>query len=540
VSGKILGVAELLAKREAARAAGRTVAQCHGCFDIVHPGHIRHLRYAKAQGDLLLVTITGDEHIAKGQGRPLIPEELRAENLAALDFVDWVCIDPRPTASVLLSEVRPDVYVKGREYESNCDQRFAEERRAVEAGGGRVVFSSGDVVFSSTALIRAMEQSVDPFHQRLAELGEHDELRGERLFSLVGSFRGRRVIVVGEPILDTYILCDRPDIAGESPVMTLRPLEQRHYDGGAAIIARHAAAMGAKPILVTALPTEGEAGEQADAMRRRLAAEGVEVHTVPLDGPIPEKQRYLVGAQKVMKVDQVEPIVLDAGVQDQLVGAVEEAARGGAGAGVVADFGLGMLSTGVLKRVCGALRPHVGVLSGDVSGRRSGLREMRGLDLVCPSEPELRDAYHIYEEGLPVAVWKMMGETKARAAIVTMGAEGVIAFEPLPGAETQDDGWVSRVRGEHVPAMAPHAADALGCGDALLTVATLARAAGGSLLAAAYLGSVAAAVEGQRVGNIPVSGTDLRHGIARIQSAQLTFAAQEVIEARAPNGIPAA
>ena len=540
MSGKILSVAELLAKREAARADGRSVAQCHGCFDIVHPGHIRHLRYAKAQGDLLLVAITGDEHIAKGSGRPLIPEELRAENLAALDFVDWVCIDPRPTAAVLLGEVRPDVYVKGREYETNRDQRFAEERRAVEAGGGRVVFSSGDVVFSSTALIRAMEQSVDPFHQRLAELGEHDELRGERLFGLVSSFRGRRIVIVGEPILDTYVLCDRPDVAGESPVMTLRPLEQRHYDGGAAIIARHAAAMGAKPVLVTALPTEGEPGERADAMRRRLVAEGIEVRAVALDGPLPEKQRYLVGAQKVMKVDQVEPIVLDAGVQDELVGLVEDAARGGAGAGVVADFGLGMLSTGVLKRVCGALRPHVEVLTGDVSGRRSGLREMRGLDLVCPSEAELRDAYHIYDEGLPVAVWKLMEETRARSAIVTMGAEGVIAFEPLPGAETQGDGWVSRVRGEHVPAMAPHAADALGCGDALLTTATLTRAVGGSLLAAAYLGSVAAAVEGQRVGNIPVSGADLRHGVARIQSAQLTFAAQEVIEARATSGIPAA
>src|SRR5678816_1848289 len=114
---KILTHAELLMERAAARSAGQRVVQCHGCFDIVHPGHIRHLRHAKAQGDLLLVSITGDSLINKGTGRPLIPQELRAENLAALDFVDWVYVEARPTAADLLDEVRPDVYVKGREYE---------------------------------------------------------------------------------------------------------------------------------------------------------------------------------------------------------------------------------------------------------------------------------------------------------------------------------------------------------------------------------------------------------------------------------------
>src|SRR5690606_38542768 len=80
--GKILSHEALLSRRAAARARGLKVVHCHGCFDIVHPGHIRHLRQARALGDLLLVTITGDEEVRKGTGRPLIPEELRAENLA--------------------------------------------------------------------------------------------------------------------------------------------------------------------------------------------------------------------------------------------------------------------------------------------------------------------------------------------------------------------------------------------------------------------------------------------------------------------------
>jgi bifunctional ADP-heptose synthase (sugar kinase/adenylyltransferase) len=86
--------------------------------------------------------------------------------------------------------------------------------------------------------------------------------------------------------------------------MTLRPVERRQYDGGAAIIARHIAAMGAKPVLVTALPRD----DQGLALRRRMLAEGVEVHAIETDRPLCEKQRFLVGTQKVMKLDLLEPV----------------------------------------------------------------------------------------------------------------------------------------------------------------------------------------------------------------------------------------
>jgi rfaE bifunctional protein nucleotidyltransferase chain/domain len=532
---KVFTHEQLLARRASARTEGRIVVQCHGCFDIVHPGHVRHLKQAKGLGDVLLVTITGDGGVNKGAGRPLIPEELRAENLAALDFVDWVYIEPRPTASDLLEEVRPDIYVKGREYEFNSDPRFQAERQTVERHGGRVVFSSGDVVFSSTALIQAIEQSIDPFHARLSQLLLKDELQGPALFSAVSGFRGKRVLVVGETILDTYVLCDRPDVAGESPVMTLRPVERRHYDGGAAILARHAAAMGAKPVIVTALRPDDPQGE---ALRRRLVAEGIEVRSIGCEQSLPEKQRFLVGAQKVMKVDLCEPYVLDATRQGRLVGLAAEAAADGGGchAAIIADFGLGLLTAGVLTRLAKAIRNRVPFISGDVSGRRSNLRAMRGLDMLCPSESELREAYGLFDEGLPTVTWRLMEETHARSAVVTMGPEGLIAFEPLAGGggASGEGDYRSRVRGEHVPSLTPYAIDALGCGDALLTAATLARAGGASLVGATFLGSVAAAAQAQRIGNIPVSSTDLRQGIVRVHNAHLAFAAPEVVASRMP------
>lgn len=534
-SDKVLSKSQLLALRQQAREQNRRIVHCHGCFDIVHPGHVRHLKYAKALGDILLVTISGDVEVKKGTGRPLIPEELRAENLAALDCVDWVYIEQRPTAAELLAEVQPDIYVKGREYEFNSDPRFQAERSTVESHGGRVVFSSGDVVFSSTALINALEQSIDPFQARLSQLAEREELQGQALFNLLSSFRSKRILIVGETILDTYVLCDRPEVAGESPIMTLRPIEQRHYDGGAAIIARNIAAMGGKPVLITPMPRT----EQGESVRRRLIAEGVEIYPFTVDKPLTEKQRFLVGAQKVMKVDLLDPLTLDAAQQDRLIDMASEAATSGGGTGgchaaIIADFAQGLFTDSLLDRLCSALRPRVPILTGDVSGKRASLRGMHSMDLLCPSESEVREAYNEFDTGLPTVTWKLLEETRSKAAIITMGAEGLIAFDRIPDVQTSSDKFASRVRGEHVPALVPFAIDPLGCGDSLLAASTLALAAGAPLLSAAFIGSVAAAVQAQRIGNIPISSTDLRHGIVRVQSAHLAYVAPDVIHSRRP------
>lgn len=535
VAAKIVGRDALLARRRGLRDQGLRLVQCHGCFDIVHPGHIRHLRQARALGDRLLVSITGDPAIRKGTGRPLIPEELRAENLAALDCVDLVYIDSAPTALSLLQSVQPDVYVKGKEYEGNHDPRFQSERAAVEAAGGRVIFTSGDVVFSSTTLINALEQSVDPYHQRLVQLSRDPSLDGGVLYSLLAAFRGRRVVVVGETIQDTYILCDRPEVAGESPVMTLRPIEARHYDGGAAIVARHLAALGAKPILVTALPDTPDAA----ALRSRLAGEGVEVRAVTAGTTIPEKQRFLVGAQKVMKVDLVDPLMLDQSQQEHLTRLAREAAAesapgdvldlcqdraaGQCDAAIITDFGLGLFSPRSLADLCRALRPFARVLSGDVSGRRASLLSLVGLDLLCPSEAELREATHLHGEGLPLVAWRLLEDTRSKAAIVTMGADGLLTFARLDGPATDDGAWRTRLKSEHVPALVPIALDPLGCGDSLLAAASLTLAVGGSMLQAAYLGACAASVQVQRLGNTPVTASDLRQTLARLHTTHLTY-----------------
>ncbi|MFN7022046.1 MAG: PfkB family carbohydrate kinase, partial [Phycisphaerales bacterium] len=246
-----------------------------------------------------------------------------------------------------------------------------------------------------------------------------------------------------------------------------------------------------------------------------------------------EKQRFLVGGQKVMKLDLVQPIELDSARREQLVGLAADAAGegGGCDAAIIADFGLGLFAQRTLGKVAAAVRPRAGVMAGDVSGRRADLRGMRGFDLLCPSEGELREAYHLHDQGLPMVAWRLLSDTRSGSAIVTMGAEGLLAFSRLPGA-TDEGAWEHKLKAEHVPAMSLHAIDPLGCGDALLSAATLSLCAGSRLLPAAFLGAIAAAVQVQRLGNTVVGATELRHGVVKLHTSHLTYQSAEVIESR--------
>ncbi len=520
---KILSLPTLLARCREAREQGRQIVHCHGCFDLVHPGHVRHLDFAARLGDLLLVTISGDSMIDKGTGRPLIPEALRAENLAALNCVDWVYIDPHPTALEVINQVKPDVYLKGREYESNRDPRFLAEREAVESHGGRVVFSSGDIVFSSSALIAALTDNHDPIDRALEQLSEVNDLRPSSLEGILDNFAGKRIVVIGEPIIDRYVYCERPEVASESPVMTLRPIDSQTFDGGAAIICRHIASLGGQAELVTALPERDDA---AVLFVERMRAQNIEVRHVESDQSITEKQRFLVGAQKVMKIDLGRPMTIDERGRSEFISlAIDAASQDGGVDGVIfADFGQGLLTPATLDRLIRQLRPLARIMTGDVSGKRASLLRLQQMDLVCPTEDELREAMSDFAEGLGAVVWRWLERTNVNAALVTMGAEGVIAFSRRAAGQPRLAGLPARLKSDHIPGLGPIGIDPLGCGDAMLSTATLALSAGADLVQAGYLGSLAASIESRQLGNVPVGAAGLRSEWQRLAARHLLIA----------------
>ena len=134
---------------------------CHGTFDIVHPGHVRHLLFAKSKGDVLVASLTADEHIFKANFRPFVPQELRAFNLAALEVVDYVVIDSEATPIKNIGIIKPDYFAKGYEYtKDGLPPKTAEEKSAIEAYGGEILFTPGDIVYSSSHLIETGPPSI--------------------------------------------------------------------------------------------------------------------------------------------------------------------------------------------------------------------------------------------------------------------------------------------------------------------------------------------------------------------------------------------
>jgi len=491
-SMKIVNEDRLIEIRSGLAREGVTLVQCHGGFDIVHPGHIRHLQFAAKQGDRLVVSITADEHVNKGPNRPMFSHELRAENLAALEFVDWGFIHHEPTATGLLDRLKPDIYIKGAEYASKNDLRFEHERAIVEGYNGRVVFSGGDVVFSSSSIVETIREASrqDADLDGFALLASSTDLSTHAIDRIMKRASGKRVVVVGETIVDTYVHCHWPEVAQEHPMLSLRPVSQSQFDGGGAIIALHLAALGARPVLCTPISR----GDEGEALVDRMRSAGVEVIAIEVDGEMPEKKRYLVEREKVMKLDCTREIRLSDDQRRLVVESLE--AIDGIDAMILADFGLGFFDHGLASLLTDALRDRVGLIAGDVSGVRSDLLSMRLADVLFPCEGELRRAMHDYDSSVEQVIERVLAKTNAQSIVVTRSGMG-LTFA------TRGDEPIS------FPALSTDPIDVLGCGDALLAGMCISLLGDGDFIQASYIGSIAAALAGGTVGNVAVGTMDI-------------------------------
>src|SRR6266478_729235 len=172
------------------------VIMCHGTFDLVHPGHVRHLIYAKSKASILVASLTCDAHIEKANHRPFVPQELRAMNLAALEVVDYVVIDLNPKPLENLRIIQPDYFAKGYEYgKGGIHPKTLEEKEIVEAYGGELLFTPGDIVYSSSAIIESSPPNLA--HHKLGSLMDAEGITFARLREVVQSLEGTKVHVVG-------------------------------------------------------------------------------------------------------------------------------------------------------------------------------------------------------------------------------------------------------------------------------------------------------------------------------------------------------
>ncbi|HIB42781.1 MAG TPA: cytidyltransferase, partial [Nitrospina sp.] len=202
---KIQDLDALEVKSKQLNEEGKRIVLCHGTFDLIHTGHIRHLQQAKKQGDLLFATITADNYVSKGPGRPVFSEVLRAENLSALTCVDYVAIVRAPTAEQPISKIKPHIYAKGKEYKDATDDltgNITKEKQLVEKFGGEIYFTD-DITFSSSNLLNEhfgvfppeIKSYLNSFKQNYSS---------DEIINMLRSLENLNVLVVGDAIVDEY------------------------------------------------------------------------------------------------------------------------------------------------------------------------------------------------------------------------------------------------------------------------------------------------------------------------------------------------
>jgi rfaE bifunctional protein nucleotidyltransferase chain/domain len=486
--GKVLDLREVARAVEQYKAAGRRVVQCHGVFDLLHPGHIRHFQAARREGDVLVVTVTPDRHVNKGPGRPAFDERLRAESVAALEAVDHVAINEWATAVETIRLLQPDVYAKGDEYagrDRGPNDAIAAEEQAVGEVGGRMHYTS-EATFSSSALLNA-HFGLIPTEARGFLEGFRARYSAADVLGALESLRATRVVVVGEPLVDEYCFCRAYGMASKSSSIAVQEQSVEQYAGGAAVVANHLAGFCDEVELVGCL---GEANPLEDFFRSRLRPNVVPSFHYRRDAPTAVKRRYVheVTATKLFEVSRVIDLPLEGDVE-RAVRADVQRRTATADLVVAADFGLGQLTSSVVEAL--ARHSRFLAITAKTNAMNVGYNRLTRYpraDYAAANAQEARLALGDQRAPLESASSFLLDALQAQVVSVTRGQHGALV-------ERRDAGVAA------VPSLTRDVVDPVGAGDAFLAVAAPLANAGAPPDLIGFVGNAAAALAVRVVGN---------------------------------------
>jgi rfaE bifunctional protein kinase chain/domain len=463
-----------------------------GHFNILHPGHLRLLRTAKEYGEHLIVAVESDR--LAGMAAHL-PEKLRLEGVQSNSLVDKAFIVDEPITDII-SRLRPDIVVMGKEHEA----RHNLELTALEQYGGRLVFSSGETLFSTLDLIHKEFQTFDPRSISLPTgyLTRH-AIDKSRLVRLLNDFATLKVCVVGDLIIDEYITCEPLGMSQEDPTIVVTPVDSTRFVGGAGIVAAHAAGLGA---MVQFVSVTGNDASREYALEG-LAAARVDAQLLLDDSrPTTLKQRYRCKGKSLLRVSHLHQGAISAALQKQLLLLLEQALDG-ADLLVCSDFNYGCLPQPLVDQleVMAKSRGVLRAADSQSSSQVGDISRFKGMDLITPTEREARISTRNREDGLVVLAEKLRQQASAHNVLLKLGEEGLL----IHAGNGKGDSWLT----DRVDALNSAAKDVAGAGDSLLIASAMTLACGGTIWEAACLGSLAAAVQVGRVGNTPLHTEEL-------------------------------
>jgi len=473
---------------------GKRIVFVSGNFNIIHPGHLRLVSFAKSCGDVLAVGLYTDD----GAG-VMVGYEDRKASLLALEAVNEVfALDPEQLLACV-GALRPHTVVKGREHEALKNP----EQEVVASYGGHLFFSAGEQSFSSRDLIRhelkspasSLIKPSEPF------LAGH-RITKDALLTRLKGFSGVRALVLGELIIDEYIYCDPLGMSQEDPTIVVTPIETKRFVGAAGIVAGHLAGLGAKVDFVSIVGEDAVAQSAVgDLEAMQVAAHFVQDATRPTI----VKQRYRAHGKTLLRVSHLRSH--DA-AREYRVAAFDkvQALIPSVDVVVFSDFNYGCLPQPLVDDVISVCKKRGIPFCADsqASSQVGNVGRFVGADFLSATEREARLATNDFKSGVQNVANTLLAQSQADGLLLKLGAEGLIAIQTRTPFYT-----------DSLPAFNTNPVDVAGAGDAMLAAASLTRQAGGSIFEAAYVGSVAAAIQVSRTGNLPLSMHDLMAVVAR-------------------------
>lgn len=488
IKSKIHDLASLAGIIDSLKTGGKTIVHCHGVFDLLHIGHIRHFEEAKAKGDILVVTLTCDKFVNKGPNRPAFSESLRAEALAALESVDYVAINHAESAVPAIQAVKPNLYVKGPDYANRpagTPGKLSTEEQVVKDLGGKLVFTE-DVQFSSTNLLNRFFPQFSPDINKYLE----DFRAKHSLEDVLGAFekaKKLKVLVIGETIIDDYHYVEAIGKSGKEPVLVTRSISSEQFGGGIIAIANHVAGFCDE---VGLLSTLGTVDSFESFARERLKKNVKPTFLFQKGRPTIRKLRYLDHylVQKLFEIYFIDDSEQIPSEQKEFLTVLEKLIKD-YDVVVVADYGHGLLGKHAIELLCSKSK-FLCVNTQANAGNR-GLHTISlypRADYAAISEGELRLETRAREGEISLMIEAVKTRFDCPLIMITRGKNGIMCFS--------DKGGVAEG-----PGFTQSFVDRVGSGDAVLSVTSPLAAVGASPEILAFVGNLAGSEAVKTVGH---------------------------------------
>jgi rfaE bifunctional protein kinase chain/domain/rfaE bifunctional protein nucleotidyltransferase chain/domain len=500
---------KILTRKELLKKVGKfprikKILMCHGVFDLVHPGHIRHLSYCKKQCDYLVVSITADKHVLKADHRPYVPQNLRALNLAAIEMVDFVIIDNESQPLNNIKYIKPDIYAKGYEYiDGKINPRTQEEINIIKSYGGRFIYTPGDYIQSSSYIIE--NNKPDLKLVKLKTLMENQEVTFKDVYKCLDKFKNQKVFVLGDTIVDSYVETEFIGSNAKTPTFSVKYLKNKNYVGGAGVVAKHLKSAGAEVTFCSLIGND----KLASFVKKDLSKFGVKtIFFTEKNRPTTNKKVYIAQNYRLLKVDTLDNTPINEGLIQQISKEISKVKNGIV---VFSDFRHGIFNSSSINQLIKSINKNIfKVADSQIASRWGNILDFKNFDLITPNEKEARFALGDQDAAIRPLATKLFEKSKAKSLILTLGERGILTIRKAKSKEDTRAFFT-------IDSFARDVKDPVGCGDSLLSYSSLAFKISKNDLISSIIGTIASSLEVEINGNLPIDFNQIIKSLVLIE-----------------------